>query len=105
MAEELAMTQETIRQIRAAQQPIRRQYNNRPVKVLSHTGILTTRDNNRSIKTRREAELAKEERKLARQYKKVHGYTPTQRSEESIQQAMANEIAGREAGDLSFIDK
>jgi hypothetical protein len=62
--EELAMTQDTIRRIRAAQVPVNRKYTKRQVKLLSSTGILTTRDANRSIAIRKEEELAKEERKL-----------------------------------------
>jgi hypothetical protein len=65
---------------------------------------LTTRDANRSIKTRKKEDLAKEERKLARQFKKLYGYEPTQRSEESIQRAIANEEAARQAGEPFFID-
>ena len=98
------MTRDTIQRIRVAQAPVRRKYTKRQVKPLSQTGILTTRDANRSIKTRKEEELAKEERKLAKQFKKIYGYEPTQRSEESIQRAIANEEAGRQAGELFFVD-
>jgi hypothetical protein len=94
--ERLAMTEDTIRRIRAAQMP--------QVKPLSQTGILTTRDAIRSITTRKEEEAAKEERKLAKQFKKVYGYEPTERSEESIQRAIANEIAARQAGEPFFVD-
>jgi hypothetical protein len=104
MAEELSMTRDTIQRIRVAQAPVRRKYTKRQVKPLGQTGILTTRDANRSIKTRKEEELAKEERKLAKQFKKIYGYEPTQRSEESIQRAIANEEAGRQAGELFFVD-
>jgi hypothetical protein len=103
-AEELEMTRDTIRRIRAAQQPIQRRKPKRQVKLLSQTCILTTRDANRSIVVRKDEELAKEERKLARQFKKVYGYEPTQRSEESIQRAIANEEAARQAGQLYFVD-
>ena len=104
MTEELSMTRDTIQRIRAAQQPVRRKYTKRQVKPLSQTGILKTRDANRSIVARREEEIAKEERKLAKQFKKIYGYEPTQRSEESIQRAIANEEAARQAGELFFID-
>jgi hypothetical protein len=60
---------------------------------------LTTRDANRSIKTRKKEDLAKEERKLARQFKKVYSYDPIQQSEESIQRAITNEEAARQAGE------
>ena len=104
MAEELSMTRDTIQRMRAAQTPLRRKYTKRQVKPLSQTGIFTTRDANRSIKTRKKEDLAKEERKLARQFKKLYGYEPTQRSEESIQRAIANEEAARQAGELFFVD-
>jgi hypothetical protein len=64
---------------------------------------LTTRDTNRSIVARKEEEMA-EERKLAKQFKKVYGYEPTQRSEDSIQRAIVREREAREAGELFFID-
>jgi hypothetical protein len=102
--EELAMTQDTIRRIRAAQAPVSRKYTKRQVKLLSQTGILTTRDANRSIVAREKEEMAKEERKLAKQFKKVYGYEPTERSEESIQQAIANERAARLAGEPFWVD-
>ncbi|KAJ6110213.1 transposase [Penicillium sp. IBT 16267x] len=104
MAEELSMTRDTIQRIKAAQVPVRRKYTKRQIKPLSQTGVLSTRDANRSIKVRKEEEAAKQERKLARQFKKVYGYEPTQRSEESIQRAIANEEAARLAGDPFFID-
>jgi hypothetical protein len=34
----------------------------------------------------------------------VYGYKPTQRSKESIEQAMANEIEARERGEPFFVD-
>lgn len=71
--------------------------------MLSLAGILTTRGVNRSIVVRREEDRAKEERKLAKQFK-VYGYEPTQRSEESIQRAIANEEAARQAGEVLFVD-
>ena len=48
--------------------------------------------------------MAKEERKLARQFKKVYGYEPTQRSEESIQRVITNKEAAKQVGELFFID-
>ncbi|KAJ5102872.1 transcriptional regulator family: Centromere protein B DNA-binding region [Penicillium argentinense] len=104
IAEELAMTQESIRRIREAQMPVRRKYTKRQIKPLSQTGILSTRDANRSIAVRK-AEDKAEERKLVRQFKKVYGYAPAQRSEESIQRSMQAEREGREAGEVFFIDR
>ena len=48
--------------------------------------------------------MAKEERKLARQFKKVDGYDPTQTSEDSIQRAIVRESEAGDAGELCFID-
>lgn len=102
--EELAMTQDTIRRIRSAQEPHRRQYTKRQVKPLSQDGILKPRDANRSIRARKEKDAATEERKLAKQFEKIYGYKPTQRSEESIQRAIANEREARVRGEPFFID-
>jgi hypothetical protein len=76
----------------------------RQVKPLSQSGILKPRDANRSIRIRKEKDAAAEERKLVKQFEKVYGYKPTQRSEESIQRAIANEIEARERGELFFVD-
>ena len=100
--EELAMTQDTIRQIKSAQEPQRRQYTKWQVKPLSQAGILKPRDANGSIRARKEKDAATEERKLAKQFEKIYGYKPTQRSEESIQQVIANEREAREKGELFF---
>ena len=97
------MTQK-IQRIRAAQVPIHCKYTNRQVKLLRQTGILATRDANRSIAARKEEDTAKEKRKLARQFKKVYGYEPTQRSEDSIQRAIVREREAGEARELFFID-
>ncbi|KAJ5483813.1 transposase [Penicillium diatomitis] len=104
MAEELDMTQDSIQRIRECQQPTRRQYTKRQVKPLSQTGILTTRDANRSIEARKKEDSAKQERKIVKLYKKVHGCEPPQRSEESIQRAIANAEAARLAGEPFFVD-
>lgn len=93
------MTQESIRRIREAQLPVRRKYTKRQVEPFSQTNILSTRDANRSITVRKAEEKAKQGRKLAKQFEKVDGYAPPQRSEGSFQRAMQAEREGREAGD------
>lgn len=93
------MTQGTIRRIRSAQEPQHRQYTTPQVKPLSQDGILKTRDANRSIRVRKEKEMPTKDRKLAKQTNKVYGYAPTQRSEDSIQRAIANEREAGEQGD------
>jgi hypothetical protein len=48
--------------------------------------------------------MAKEERKLAKQFEKAYGFKPTKRPAEAIQRAIENEEKAREHGDLFFID-
>jgi hypothetical protein len=102
--EELKMTQEAICRIRTAQAPQHRNYTKRQVKPLGSNGILKTRDAIRSIKVRKEKDNQREQKKLAKQFEKVYGFAPTQRSEERIQQAAENERLSREAGEDFFID-
>ncbi|KAK9564249.1 hypothetical protein V6Z77_010319 [Aspergillus fumigatus] len=75
-AEHLAIANETIGRIRAAQAPLRRQYTKRQVKPLSQSGILTLRDANRSIASRKAKDAAAQERRLQTQWEKVHGKPP-----------------------------
>jgi hypothetical protein len=63
-AEHLAMANDTISQIRAAQAPLWRHYTKRQVKLLSYTGILNIRDANRSIAERKVKDAAAEKRRL-----------------------------------------
>jgi hypothetical protein len=101
--EELAMTQDSIRRIRAAQGPQRRVYTKRQVKPLSQDGILRARDANRSIKKRKEKENATEKKKLDQQVERALGFKPSQRTQESIQRAIDNEREAREKGELFYI--
>jgi hypothetical protein len=54
------------------------------------------------IKVRKDKNSAKEKKKLVKQFKKVYGYLPTQRSEARIQEAIENERRSREAGEDFF---
>jgi hypothetical protein len=89
--EELQMTQEAICRIRTAQEPQRRNSTKRQVKPLSSNGVIKTRDAIRSIKDRKQKDLAKEKKKLAKQFEKVYGFQPTQRPEDRIQRGIENE--------------
>jgi hypothetical protein len=96
------MANDTIRRIRTAQAPLQRPRSKRQVKPLSQTGILSTRDANRSIKARKAKEAAADQRRLQKQYKKVHGVDlpqpHTQDSEVSIEAARV----AQERGDFFF---
>jgi hypothetical protein len=102
--EHLTMANDTIKRIRAAQEPIQRPKSKRQIKGLSHTGILTTRDANRSIATRKAKEAAAEERRFAKDYYKKYGCKPpplvTQESEASIEAARV----AQENGELFYLD-
>lgn len=54
----------------AAQEPIQWTKTKRQIKALSHTGILTTRDANRSIETRKAKKDAAGEKLVAKGYRK-----------------------------------
>ncbi|OKP10291.1 hypothetical protein PENSUB_4287 [Penicillium subrubescens] len=101
--EELAMTQDSIRRIRAAQAPQRRVYTKRQVKPLSQDGILRPRDANRSIKERKEKENAAEKRRIDKAAEKAYGFKPSQLSDETIQRAKDNEKEAREKGELFYM--
>jgi hypothetical protein len=88
--ERLKMAEATVSRIRAAQEPLRRSITKRQVKPLSHTGILSVRDANRSIKTRKEKEAAAEQRKLAKQYKQATGLDMPQRPQEDIDRSIGS---------------
>jgi hypothetical protein len=75
-AEHLAMANETISRIRAAQAPLQRRITKRQVKPLSQTGILTVRDANRLIASRKAKDTVIEERRLNKLWEKVHGKPP-----------------------------
>ena len=60
------MANDIITQIRAAQEPVRRPYTKRQVKLLSQDGILKIRDANRSIAARKAKEATIEEKRLAK---------------------------------------
>src|SRR5690348_6647672 len=98
------MANDTITRIRAAQEPIQRSKTKRQIKGLSHTGILTTRDANRSIATRKAKEDAAQERRFAKDYEKRYGRKPPssviQESEASIEAARV----AQESGGLFFLD-
>jgi hypothetical protein len=102
--EELTMTQDSIRRIRAAQDPQRRVYTKRQVKPLSQDGILRPRDANRSIKQRKEREIAAEKRRVDREAERVFGFKPSQRSPKSVQRGIDNTNAALERGELFWID-
>ncbi|CEN59982.1 hypothetical protein ASPCAL02423 [Aspergillus calidoustus] len=103
--EELQMTQQAIYRITAVQEPKRRNNTKRQIKGLSSNGILRVQDAIRSIKVRKEKDLAREQKRLSKQFKKVYGWEPTPRSEESIQQEIENARRAEEAGEDFYIDK
>jgi hypothetical protein len=99
------MANDTIARIRVAQEPIQRYKTKRQVKGLSHTGILTTRDANRSIATRKAKEAIAQEKRLRKQWKEVYGEelppVPTKESDASIEAARV----AQENGEVFFIDR
>jgi hypothetical protein len=97
------MTQDSIRRIRAAQAPQRRVYTKRQVKPLSQDGILRPRDANRSIKERKEKEIAIEKKRVDKESERIYGFKPSQLSKETIARAAANAKEAKEKGELFFM--
>jgi hypothetical protein len=100
----LAMANDTIARIRAAQQPIQRSKTKRQIKGLSHTGILTTRDANRSISTRKAKEDAAEEKRFAKQYEKKYGCKPPQLDVQESEASIEAARVAQENGEVFYLD-
>ena len=98
------MANDTITQIRAAQEPLRRPYTKRQVKPLSQDGILKIRDANRSIIVRKAKEAAIEERRLAKQWEKVYGQKPPLLVRQENEILIEAARVAREKGEVFFLD-
>jgi hypothetical protein len=103
-AEEGAMFKETINRIRAAQAPLRRQYTKRHVKPLSQDGILRAQDANRSIASRKAKDATAQERRLQRQWEKVHGKPPLPAPTQENMVSNGSAEAADENSELFFLD-
>jgi hypothetical protein len=66
-AEELAIISDIVSQMREIQTPRRRQLKKREIPRLRDSGILSTKNANRSIKVRREKEAIQEKKRLDKQ--------------------------------------
>ena len=100
----LAMANDTFARIRAAKKPIQRTKTKRQIKGLNHTGVLTTRDANRSIATRKAKEDAAEERRFAKDYEKRYGCKPSQPGLQESEASIEAAKVARENGELFFLD-
>jgi hypothetical protein len=100
----LSMANDTIARIRAAQEPIQRSKTKRQIKGLSHTGILTTRDANRSITTRKAKEDTAEERRFAKDYEKRYGRKPHPFNSGASEAAIEAARVAQEDGDPFYLD-
>lgn len=70
----------TITEMTAAQQHINRSKTKRHIKGISHTGILTIHDANRSIAARKAKEDAANKKRFEKEFKKIYGYEPPQQA-------------------------
>lgn len=102
--ENLNMANDIIKRIRATQEPIRRPKTKRQIKRLSHTGILTVRDANRSIAVRRDQEAAAEHRRFVKDYKKRYGHEPPQLPMEESEASLEAARIAQENGELFYLD-
>ena len=70
------MLGDSIAQIRHAQRPQQRKITRRQIPRLGDSDILSIRDANRSIVDRAAREARQEDKRLAKGWKKRHGYSP-----------------------------
>lgn len=75
-AEELAIMSDTVSRMRQMQAPRRRQITKREIPKIGDSGILSTKDANRSMKVRREKEAIQEKKRLDKQWTKLYGQPP-----------------------------
>ena len=74
------MMSDTVSKMRQIQAPRRRQITKRQIPSLGDSGILSTKDANRSIETRREKDAKKKKKRLDKQWRKLYGQSPPQPS-------------------------
>ena len=72
------MMSDTVRKMRQMQAPQRRQITKRQIPRLRDSGILSTKDANRSIEARREKDAEKEKKRLDKQWRKLYDQPPPQ---------------------------
>lgn len=108
MIEEFSMASDTIDRIKDIQAPRIRKSTKRQVPNLSDTGILTTRDANRSIEDTRKKKAIQEEKRLKKQWEKIYGKTtPTPASKRSKKKTSKSSNSAHSEGqenELYYID-
>ena len=103
-AEELAMMSDTVGRIKEVQAPRRRRITKREILRIGDSGILSTKDANRSMKVRREKEAIQEKKKLNKQWTKLYGKPPP--SEPTGENSTLSDaaVAAQQGNELFWID-
>ena len=103
-AEELAMMSDTVGRIKEVQAPRRRRITKREILRIGDSGILSTKDANRSMKVRREKEAIQEKKKLDKQWTKLYGKPPP--SEPTGENSTLSDaaVAAQQGNELFWID-
>ena len=102
--EELAMMSDTVSRMREIQAPRRRQKTKREIPRLGDSGILSTKDANRSMKERREKEAFQEKKKLDKQWIKAYGQPPPRAPTEMENTLPDAAVAAQKANEPFWID-
>jgi hypothetical protein len=103
-AEELAMMSDTISRMREVQAPRKRQITKREIPKIGDSGILSTKDANRSMKTRREKEAIQEKKRFEKQWTKLYGQAPPKSPTGENSTLSDSIMASRQEGELFWID-
>ncbi|KAI3222258.1 transcriptional regulator family: Centromere protein B, DNA-binding region [Penicillium roqueforti] len=103
-AEELAMMSDTVSRMREIQAPRKRKITRREVPKIGDSGILSTKDANRSLKTRREKEAIQEKKRLDKQWTKLYSQPPPKSPIEERSILSDTVMAAQQGGESFWID-
>jgi hypothetical protein len=98
------MMSDTISRMREIQAPRKRQITKREIPKIGDSGILSTKDANRSMKTRREKEAIQEKKRLDKQWTKLYGQPPP-KSPTGERSILSDTVgAAQQGGETFWID-
>jgi hypothetical protein len=95
------MMSDTISRMREIQAPRKRQITKREIPKIGDSGILSTKDANRSMKIRREKEAIQEKKRLDKQWTKLYGRPPP-KSPTGESSILSDSVVAMQQGGESF---
>jgi hypothetical protein len=98
------MMSDTISRMREIQAPRKRQITKREIPKIGDSGILSTKDANRSMKIRREKEAIQEKKRLEKQWTKLYGRPPPKSPTGESSMFSDSVVAAQQGGESFWID-